>query len=80
MSRIADAVKLRATVARHRALDHLRRQRARPQTTGGDWLTEVADLADTWVSASPLQSGEQTGSECCPKALRWSTRTNERQR
>lgn len=41
-----------ATVGRHRAMDHLRRLQRRPQTTSDDWLTTVADLADTWVSAS----------------------------
>jgi RNA polymerase sigma-70 factor (ECF subfamily) len=48
-----------ATVARHRAMDHLRRQRVRPQTTNGDWLTAVADLADTWVSASDAISTDR---------------------
>jgi RNA polymerase sigma-70 factor (ECF subfamily) len=33
-------------------MDHLRRLQRRPQTTSADWLTTVADLADTWVSAS----------------------------
>jgi RNA polymerase sigma-70 factor, ECF subfamily len=42
-----------ATVARHRAMDHLRRLRRRPETTySDDALAELADLADTWTSAA----------------------------
>jgi RNA polymerase sigma-70 factor, ECF subfamily len=41
-----------ATVARHRAMDHLRRQRRRPPIANGGWLTIVADLAETFASVS----------------------------
>ncbi|HEY6593942.1 MAG TPA: RNA polymerase sigma factor [Asanoa sp.] len=42
-----------ATVARHRAMDHLRRLRRRPETTySDDVLAGLADLADTSASAA----------------------------
>ena len=42
-----------ATVGRHRALDHVRRVRRRPETVHDDgWLATVADRADTAAAAT----------------------------